>query len=117
MLSMVPNHEYWIRPLILSSLLTHLNNNVLWLNVCYNEKVLKIIWILLVLTNHYAKGLLLNTNVWKHTKRIYQNAGKCDDKQKLKDVIYSDMVSTTEVLTDNSPNVAMTSTPVKKIKC
>ena len=64
MLPSVSNHVYWINLLIISYLLTHLNNNVLWLNVCYNHHVLKIIWRLLVLTNYYATGLLFNTNVW-----------------------------------------------------
>ena len=48
-------------------------------------------------------------------KKIYQHAGKCDDKQKIKDIIYDDILSTPEVVTDNNPNLHMTSTPVKKI--
>ena len=47
-------------------------------------------------------------------RKIYQNTGKCDDQQNLKDVIDSDMVSTPEEFIDNSPNVHMASTPVKK---
>ena len=47
-------------------------------------------------------------------KKIYQHAGKCDDKQNLKDIIDAAILSTTEGVTDNSPNVHMTSTPVKK---
>ena len=47
-------------------------------------------------------------------KNIYQHAGKCDDQQNLKDIIYADLLSTPEGVTDNSPNVHMTSTPVKK---
>ena len=47
-------------------------------------------------------------------KKIYQHAGKCDDQQNLKDIIDADILSTTEGVTDNSPNVHMTSTPVKK---
>ena len=45
-------------------------------------------------------------------KKIYQHAGKCDDQQNLKDVIDAAMVSTPEVVTDNSPNVPITSTTV-----
>ena len=41
-------------------------------------------------------------------KNIYQHAGKCDDQQNIKDIIDSAMVSTTEVVTYNSPNVPMT---------
>ena len=47
-------------------------------------------------------------------KKIYQHAGKCDDKKKLKDIIDAAILSTPEVVTDNIPNVHMTSTPVKK---
>ena len=47
-------------------------------------------------------------------KNIYQHAGKCDDQQNIKDIIYADMLSTLEGVTDNSPNLPMTSTPVKK---
>ena len=47
-------------------------------------------------------------------KNIYQHAGKCDDQQNLKDIIDDDMVSTSEGGTDNSSNVPMTSTTVKK---
>ena len=52
--------------------------------------------------------------MYENIKNIYQHAGKCDDQQKLKDIIDSDMVSTTEGVTDNSPNVTMTSKPAKK---
>ena len=47
-------------------------------------------------------------------KNIYQRAGKCDDQQNLKDIIDSAILSTPEGVTDNSPNVHMTSKPVKK---
>ena len=47
-------------------------------------------------------------------KNIYQHSGKCDDKKNLKDIIDADILSTPEGVTDNSPNVHMTSTPVKK---
>ena len=45
-------------------------------------------------------------------KKIYQPAGKCDNQQNLKDILDSTMVSTPEGVTDNSPNVPMTSSPV-----
>ena len=47
-------------------------------------------------------------------KKIYQHAVKCDYQQNLKYIIDADMVSTPEGVTDNSPNVPMASTPVKK---
>ena len=47
-------------------------------------------------------------------KNIYQHAGKCDDQQNFKDIVDADMLSTPEGVIDNSPNVPMISTPVKK---
>ena len=50
----------------------------------------------------------------KNIKKIYNHAGKCDDQQNLKDIIDAAILSTPEGVTDNSPNVNMTSTPIKK---
>ena len=47
-------------------------------------------------------------------KKIYQHAGKCDDKQNLKYIIDAAILSTPYGVTDNIPNVHMTSSPVKK---
>ena len=47
-------------------------------------------------------------------KKIYQHAGKCDYQQNLKDILEAAILSTPEEVTDNSPNVHMTSSPVKK---
>ena len=47
-------------------------------------------------------------------KKIYQHAGKCDDQQNFKDILEAAIISTPEGFTDNSPNVHMTSIPVKK---
>ena len=47
-------------------------------------------------------------------KKIYQHTGKCYDQQNLKDIIDAAIISTPEGVTDNSPNVHMTSTPIKK---
>ena len=49
-----------------------------------------------------------------NTKNIYQHVVNCDDQQNLKDIIDSAILSTLEGVTDNIPNVHMTSTPVKK---
>ena len=46
-------------------------------------------------------------------KNIYQHAGKCDDQQNIKDIIDAAILSTPEGVTDKSPNVNMTPTPVK----
>ena len=56
--------------------------------------------------------------MYEQPKNIYQYAGKWDDQQNLKDIIDAAMVSNTEGVIDNSPNVPMISTPVnKKTKC
>ena len=47
-------------------------------------------------------------------KKIYQHAGKCDDQQNLKNFLYTAMVLTPEGVTDNSFNLPIISTPVKK---
>ena len=47
-------------------------------------------------------------------KKIYQHAGKCDDQQNLKDIIYAAILSTPEGVTYISPNLHMISSPVKK---
>ena len=39
---------------------------------------------------------------------------KCDDQQNLKDILEAAILSTQEGFTDNSPNVHMKSSPVKK---
>ena len=52
--------------------------------------------------------------MYKQHKNIYQLAGNCDDQHNLKDILDATMVSTIKGVTYNSPNVPMTSTPVKK---
>ena len=50
----------------------------------------------------------------KNIKKIYQYAGNCNDQQNLKDILETDILSTPEGFTDNSPNMHITSSPVKK---
>ena len=45
---------------------------------------------------------------------IYQHSGKCDNQQNLKDILDAAMLLTLEGVIDDSPNVPMTSSPVKK---
>ena len=47
-------------------------------------------------------------------KKIYQHAGKCDYQQNIKYIIDAAILSTPEGVTDNSPNVHIAPTPVKK---
>ena len=49
-----------------------------------------------------------------NTKNIYQHAGKCDEQQNLKYILDATMVFTTEEITDYSPSLPTTQTPVKK---
>ena len=53
------------------------------------------------------------TQMFEQHKK-YQHVGKCYDQQNLKDIIDAAMVLTTEGVTDEIPNVPMTSAPVKK---
>ena len=52
--------------------------------------------------------------MYEQHKKIHQHSGKCDDQQNLKDILYAAIVSTPEGVRDNSPDMPMTSTPVKK---
>ena len=44
---------------------------------------------------------------------MYQQASKCDDQQKIKDILETDMVSTPEEITYDGPILFMTLTAVK----
>ena len=52
--------------------------------------------------------------IMNNIKSIYQHAGKCDDQQKLKDILDAAMMLTPEGFTYNNPNALITSTPVNK---
>ena len=63
---------------------------------------------------------LSNNTLYEHKcleniKKLYKQAGKCDDHQQFKDIIEVAMVSTPEGFTDNSSIYPRTSTPVKKL--
>ena len=45
---------------------------------------------------------------------IYQHSGNCYDKKNLKYILEAAILSTPEGVIDNSPNVHITSSPVKK---
>ena len=42
-------------------------------------------------------------------KKIYQQAGKCDDQKNIKDIIDASIISTPDGVTDHSPDVHLTS--------
>ena len=62
---------------------------------------------------------LSNNAIFEHKflqniKKLYKNAGNCDDQQQFKNILEFDMVSTLEGLTNNIPRSPRTPTPVKK---
>ena len=62
---------------------------------------------------------LKNNDIYKHKcieniKKVYKEAGKCDDQQQFKDIIVAAMVSTPWGFTNNSRISTMTSTPINK---
>ena len=44
----------------------------------------------------------------------YKSAGKCDDKNQYKSILEAEMVSTTDIFTDNNPMSPVPSVTVKK---
>ena len=61
---------------------------------------------------------LSNNAIYEHKcleniKNVYKQAGKCDCQQQFNGILESDMVSTPEGFTYNSPISPMTSSPVK----
>ena len=62
---------------------------------------------------------LSNNALYEHKcleniKKLYKQAGKCDEQQQFKNILEADMVSTPEGFTNEIPISPMTSTPVKK---
>ena len=62
---------------------------------------------------------LINNTIYEHKcleniKKLYEQAGKCDDQQQFKDILEDAMVSNTEGFTDNITIYPRTSSPVKK---
>ena len=62
---------------------------------------------------------LWNTSYFEHKcmkniKNIYQHRSKCGDQNKLNNILDADMLSSPWRVIDDSPNVSMTSAPVKK---
>ena len=52
--------------------------------------------------------------MYEQHKKIFQHEGKCDHQQNLMDIIGASVLYNPEGVTDNIPNVHMTSTSVKK---
>ena len=50
----------------------------------------------------------------QNIKELYKHAGKCDNQQKIKDILEAAIVSTTEGFTNNTPIYPMTPTSPNK---
>ena len=50
----------------------------------------------------------------KTSKKLYKQAGKCDEQQQFKDILEANIFSNPEGFTDNSPISPMNPTQVKK---
>ena len=64
--------------------------------------------------------LLSNSALYEHIclgkiKKLYKSTGKCDGQHQYKSIIGSAMISTPEVLTENSPLSVGTSGTMKKL--
>ena len=62
----------------------------------------------------HTKNIGIEHKCMNNIKTIYQHDSKCDYQQKFKDILETDMVSTTEEITNDSPSLPMTKTTVKK---
>ena len=49
------------------------------------------------------KNAIYEHKCLENIKKLYKQYGKCDDQKQLKDILAADMVSTTELFTNNSP--------------
>ena len=93
----------------------HLNNNVLFLNVCLQFPRLKDHMNTIGIDKSVINGASFKHKCLNNIKKIYQHAGKCDDQQNLKDILEAPMVSTQEEITDNIPSLPMTQKTIKKL--
>ena len=87
---------------------------------CFGSKgMLQSTWLKDRVNNIGVDLSLSNNAIYEHKcleniKKLYKQAGKCDDQKKFKDILDSGMVSTPEVFTDNSPISPRISSPVNK---
>ena len=65
---------------------------------------------------YLSKNSIYEHKCPENIKKLYKQAGKCDNKQQFKDITEAAMVSTPEGFTDNSPISPMASSPDKKNK-
>ena len=55
-----------------------------------------------------SKNVIYEHKYLENIKKLYKQAGKCDDQQQFKDILEAYIVSTPERFTDNSPIYPMT---------
>ena len=91
----------------------------IWTTMCCDQNYVTIItswrsyedyWYWLIIMHQ----VLFWTQMYEQHKKVISTCRWLWWKKNLKDIIDAAMVSTPEVVIDNSPNVHMTSTPVKK---
>ena len=68
----------------------------------------------IIIDQYLRNNALYEHKCLENIKKLYKQAGKCDDQQQFKDILEAAMVSTPEGFTNNSPISPMTSSPVKK---
>ena len=61
-----------------------------------------------------SKNVIYEQKYPENIKKLYKQAGKCDDQQQFKDILEASIFSTPERFTDNSPISPMTSSLFKK---
>ena len=90
---------------------------MLWLELFYNQYVLKIIWRLFGVDQSICNRSYFEQKRLNNIKEIYQHAGKCDYEQNRKDIIDVAMVYNPEGITDENYSLPMTKKTAKKTKC
>ena len=61
-----------------------------------------------------SKNAIYEHKCIENTKKLYKQAGKCDNQQQFKEILEDAIVSTSEGFTDNSTISPMISIPVNK---
>ena len=80
------------------SRLIHWSNNLFFLKVCYNHRVLKIT---IGINQSLSNNDLYEYKCLQKINKLYKHAGKYDNLQKFKYILEAAMISTPEVFTTN----------------
>ena len=68
----------------------------------------------IIIYPYFSNNAIYEHKCLENIKKLYKQAGKCDDQQQFKDILEAAMVSTPEGFANNSPISPRTSSPVKK---